>query len=49
MANKIDERILSKVFAMDDEQFQAFISSLDVDTLGYLEVLLAKVERNTSK
>lgn len=45
MANRKDDRILGKVFAMDDEQFQTFISSLDVDALSYLEVLLTKTQR----
>lgn len=39
--------ILANVLAMDEEQLATFMTTLSLDNLDYLDVLLAKAEKNS--
>ncbi len=46
MKKNIDQQIVEKVLCLPPESIKAFMSRLDYETLGYLENILNKYEKD---
>jgi DNA-directed RNA polymerase subunit F len=46
MATRLNEYLIEQLFSMDEEEIPKFIARLKPETREYLDIILAKAEKN---